>query len=399
MGRYSEHVISIDEARALVAHHAAPLRETETVTLDEALGRVLAVPLCADRDDPPFARSLMDGYAVRAAETPGSFRVVARIAAGADTLPTLQPGEAAWINTGAPVPPGADAVVKVEDCTDERDAHTSTEESVGPGHNMLARGALANAGAVAVDGVLTPERLAVCAAIGASEVTVRRLPRIVILATGSELQATPGRHEIRNSNGPMLRAVMARYRPDDRGTVGDDPAALAGAIESALNDADVVITTGGVSKGELDLVRPTLEARGSEIVFHGVALQPGKPVLFARDGACAFFGLPGNPASALVCADLLVLPYLAAVAGRAAGDVLLERQATATGAVRASKKRRRVFPCWRRPDGSVDPLPWRSSADLYTLARGNGYLVIEREQDLAAGDRATLLIPERFGPA
>ncbi|MDH3591878.1 MAG: molybdopterin molybdotransferase MoeA, partial [Planctomycetota bacterium] len=255
-------------------------------------------------------------------------------------------------------------------------------------------------GDVVVEGRLTPERVGVCASIGALDVTVRRRPRVAVFATGTELNQAPGRHEIRNSNGPMLCALLAGAGYDvlDLDSVGDDRALLDAAFERALDAADVVVTTGGVSKGEHDLVRPALEAGGVEIAVHGVSLQPGKPLLFGRRGDRACFGLPGNPASSLVCADVFLLPYLAALAGRDPNDALVESRARVSAPVQASRKRRRVFPCRRSPDG-VDPLPWRSSADLYMLTRGNGYVVIAAGADLAAGDEALVWIPERFGAA
>jgi molybdopterin molybdotransferase len=218
---------------------------------------------------------------------------------------------------------------------------------------------------------------------------------VALLATGNELKAAPGAHEIRNSNGPLLGALLSGYPVLDLGVAADERGGLDGALENGLA-ADVLVTTGGVSKGELDLVRPGLEARGVKVVVHGVALQPGKPFLFGTHGSgAAVFGLPGNPASALVCADLFLLPYLAARGGRAFDSALFELRSRAGGPVRASPGRRRVFPCVRRGN-RVDPLPWRSSADLYTLPRANAYMVIEAGTDLAEGDEVRVLVPERF---
>jgi molybdopterin molybdotransferase len=397
-------VISVDEARAIVREHAAPLNETEDVALAAAAGRVLAGPVRNDRDDPPFDRAMMDGFAVRAADTvpaPARLRVVGRIAAGAAELPEVPAGGAAWINTGAPLPPGADAVVPVEQTREAGDA-VEIEAAVEPGAAVMAHGTLARAGDVAAEGLLTPARIAVCASVGADPVRVVRRPRVAVLATGSELRGAPGAHQIRNSNGPMLRALLRDYEVLDLGVAGDDPAELERALREGLA-ADVLVTTGGVSKGEHDLVRPGLEALGREglgldVRFHGVALQPGKPVLFAAHASGVAFGLPGNPVSALVCAELFLLPYLAARHGRGFDDVLRATTGRLAGAVRASPRRRRVFPC-RLHAGAVDALPWRSSADLYTVARGNAYMVVEPATDLEAGAEVECLVPERFGPA
>ncbi len=385
-------MISVDEARAIVRARASPLPGTERIALAQALGRVLAGPVVADRDDPPFERAMMDGYAVRGDDTRGApcaLRVTGAIAAGDASLPAVRPGEAVWINTGAPLPPGADAVVPVEMTRGKVEILVA----VGKGAHVLGRGALARRGETLIDGLLTPEAIGICAAAGADPVAVRRRPRVAVLATGSELDRAPGPHQIRNSNGPTLIALLHSHEVSDLGAVADDPAATARAVRRGL-ESDLLVTTGGVSKGDHDLVRPALEEAGVEILFHGVALQPGKPVLFGEHAGGRVFGLPGNPASSLVCADLFVLPYLAALAGRAFDEVLSPVRARLTAPVEASPKRRRVFPCALR-GGRVEPLPWRSSADLYSLARGNAYLVIEPGVPLAEGDEVTCLLPER----
>jgi molybdopterin molybdotransferase len=387
-------VITVDDARDEVRRRAQPIEEMEEMPLTEAAGRVLAVPVRADRDDPPFNRAMMDGYAVRAADTarvPCELEVTGRIAAGDAELPEVGPGGAAWINVGAPVPPGADAVVPVEQTRGE----VVILQSAQPGDHVLPAASLAQAGEMVATGLLTPERVAVCASVGADPVWVRRRPRVALLSTGSELQPRPGDHEIRNSNGPMLQALLSNYDVVDLGVVGDTSAALQAALEVGLG-ADVLVTTGGISKGELDLVRPELEARDVKVVFHRIQLQPGKPILFGEHEGGVVFALPGNPVSALVCADLFVLPYLAARAGRGFDEVLTPTRARLSGPVEGSPKRRRVLPCVLRDD-EVDPLPWRGSADLYTVTASNAYIVIEIGHHLAAGAEVSCLVPERSG--
>ncbi len=386
-------MITIDEARDALRRQAHAIKETERIPLDLALGRVLAAPVRADRLDPPFDRAAMDGYAVRAEETaspPRSFKVVGRIAAGARELPKVDAGCAAWVNTGAPIPPGTDAVVPVEQTRGD----VQTLSTVAKGENVLAAGALVRPGDAVAEGVLTPERVAICAAVGALEVTVRRRPRVAVLSTGTELSDEPEAHQIRNSNGPMLKALLAGAEVNDLGTVRDEAGALEEALGRGLAAADLVVTTGGVSKGELDLVRPTLEALGVKVHVHGVQLQPGKPFLFGTAGNVAVFGLPGNPVSALVCTDLFVLPFAAVRAGRGFDEVLLVRRARLTGTLAASPKRRRVLPCRLRGD-LVQPLPWRSSADVYTLAHANAYVTVDIGYHLAEGAEVTVLVPER----
>ena len=387
-------MLSVDDARAILREAARPFEEVEAVPLNTAAGRWLAEPVVADRDDPPFDKSLMDGYALRAGETPGTLRCTGRIEAGQESIEAIEPGACAWINTGGPVPPGADAVARVEWTREEGADAIAVDRTIEAGEAVLPRGHLVRVGDTLCDGRLDPERIAVCAAAGLDPVGVRRRPTVAVLATGNELSSSPGPHDIRNSNGPLLVSLLLPFADVvDLGVVGDEIEATRAAFEIGLG-YDVLVTTGGVSRGDLDLVRPALESLGAEVLLHGVALQPGKPFLFAKRGGAFAFGLPGNPSSALVCADLFLLPFLAALQGGAFDAVPARAEGTVTKAVRASDKRRRVFPCLREGD-RIEPLPFRSSADLYTLPRANAYLVIEAGADLAAGDRATCLIPAR----
>jgi molybdopterin molybdotransferase len=385
-------MISVEEARALVRRHAAPLQETESVPLVAALGRVLAGEVVADRDDPPFDRSMMDGFAVRSqdiAALPQALDVVGEVSAGDERLPEIRPHQAVRINTGAPVPPGADAVVPVEQTRGE----VEILEGVAAGHCILDRGALAKSGTVVATGEITPEALAVCASAGADPVTVIRRVRCAVLSTGTELSGNPGAHEIRNSNGPMLAALLSGCQVEDLGSVRDDPDDLRARLERGLS-ADVLVTTGGVSKGQKDYVPGLLADLGVTQVFHRIALQPGKPVLFGTHPGGVVFALPGNPVSALVCADLFLLPYVAALgAGSFEGSLSRVPARTASG-IQASPKRTRVFPC-RLSGDEVDPLPWRGSADLYSAQKGNAYVVIEQGLDAAPGDEVTCLVPAR----
>jgi len=308
----------IDEALALVLERARPL-EAEAVPISEAAGRFLAEDAHAACDLPPFPSSAMDGYAVRAADTPGRLVVVGHSAAGRPEARVLGAGEAIAISTGAVVPAGADAVVPVER-TNLVGAALDVE-AVGEGDNSRARGGDVRAGdAVVLAGTrLGAPQIGALAAVGAAVVRCRRRPRVAVLATGTELRA-PGEElgpgEIYESNTLLLHAQLTSAGADVvvLGAVADDEHATRVALESGLA-ADVLITSGGVSVGTHDLVRAALAELGAEEVFWRVAVRPGKPIAFALRDATLVFGLPGNPVSALVGFELFVRPAVLALQG------------------------------------------------------------------------------------
>jgi molybdopterin molybdotransferase len=306
---------TIDEALALVLARVAPL-PAENVSIAQAAGRVLAEAAVARIDLPPFDSSAMDGFAVRAADTPGRLTVVGQSAAGSPADRELGAGEAIVISTGAVVPAGADAVVPVERTTGDVEV-----ERVALGDNVRPRGGDVRAGAVVAGGgsFLTPARVGALAAAGVAAVRCRRRPRVTVLATGSELRPpgeplAPG--EIYESNTVLLGAQLASAGAvvTVLDPVGDDAAATRAALERGL-EGDVLVTSGGVSVGPHDLVRGALADLGAEEVLWRVAVKPGKPVAFAVRGATLVFGLPGNPVSSLVDFELFVRPALLALQG------------------------------------------------------------------------------------
>lgn len=312
-------LLTVEEALARVLEHVRPL-PAEPVPIDEAAGRVLAEDAAAVVDLPRFPSSAMDGFALRAADTPGRLPVVARIAAGRPSTRPLGVGEAMGIATGGVVPDGADAVVPIEVVADEGEV-VEVPVVVAPGANVRPRGGDVVAGAVVLGAgtALSPSRLAALAAAGVATVRCARRPRVVLVTTGTELRAPGeplGEGEIYESNGLMLAALLARagaqVEPPVR--VADDAAAHEAALERGL-EADVLVTSGGVSVGPHDLVRGTIAALGGREVFWGVAMRPGKPVSFAVRGDALVFGLPGNPVSSLVGALLFVLPAIGALQG------------------------------------------------------------------------------------
>jgi len=312
-------LLTVEDALARVLAAVRPL-ESEPVALSDASGRVLAKDALAVVDLPRFASSAMDGFAVQAADTPGTLPVVGQVAAGRPAERALGPGEAMTISTGGVVPEGADAVVPIELVAD-RGGTVVIPQAAPHGANVRPRGGDANAGEVVVAAgtPLTPPRLAALASTGVTTLLCARRPRVAIVSTGTELRR-PGEQlregEIYESNGLMLAALLT----DAGANVGlpvhveDEPAAHESALAGGL-EGDVLVTSGGVSVGPHDLVRDTLARLGFDEAFWGVAMRPGKPLSFGRRGDTLVFGLPGNPVSSLVGALLFLLPAVRALQG------------------------------------------------------------------------------------
>lgn len=313
--------ISFSEALARVLALAGPL-PAEPVAVPEAAGRVLAEPARALVDLPPFPSSAMDGFAVRAADTPGTLPVGHRIAAGRPAPRPLAPGEAMAIATGGVVPDGADAVIPSEYVV-ANDNTVEIAAAARPGDHVRPRGGDVHAGDVVVEpgSLLGPAQLGGLAAAGVSEVLCARRPRAAVLTTGSELRAAGeplGPGEIYESNGTLLASALAAAGAvvERLASVEDDPGAHRAALARGL-EHDVLVTSGGVSVGPHDLVRGIGRELGVEEVFWGVAVKPGKPVFFGVRGGTLVFGLPGNPVSSLVGFELFVRPALLALQGAA----------------------------------------------------------------------------------
>ncbi|HEU5242777.1 MAG TPA: gephyrin-like molybdotransferase Glp [Gaiellaceae bacterium] len=314
-------LLTVEEAHERVLKHARRL-PAELVPIAEASGRVTAQDVRARVDLPPFASSAMDGFAVRAADLPGTLRIVGESAAGRPFAAEVEPGCAVAISTGAVVPEGADAVVPVERVV-RQDNSVEIWHAVGPGAHARPRGGDVAAGDVVVlaGARLNPALLAAAAASGVAEVACTRRPRVAVLPTGSEL-VDPGKPlgpgQIYETNSLMLLAVLAAFDVDLLAgpPVADDEQELRAALERGLA-ADVLVTSGGVSVGEHDLVRAVERELGVEEVFWRVSMKPGKPVSFGVRGNTLVFGLPGNPVSAFVGCELFVKPALRALLGLA----------------------------------------------------------------------------------
>ncbi|HET7128208.1 MAG TPA: gephyrin-like molybdotransferase Glp [Gaiellaceae bacterium] len=380
-------LLTIDEALALVLDNVRPLTGEDVLVVD-AGGRVLAADARARVDLPPFPSSAMDGYAVRAAETPGTFVVVGQSAAGRPAQTSLEPGQAIAISTGAVVPGGSDAVVPVE--RTRRDGDEVTVERVEGGENVRRRGGdIAEGDTVVPAGTQCgPAQLGALAAAGIETVRCARRPRVAVLATGSELRKPGeplGPGEIYESNTVMLAGQLRRAgaRAEVLGAVADDAEATRSALERGLA-ADVLLTSGGVSVGEHDLVRGLLAELGAAEVFWRVAVKPGKPLAFSTRGSTLVFGLPGNPVSSFVGFELFVRPALAALQGardRAPAflpgrlGVAMTRNAARDELVRA-----------RVEDGVVQPLRGQESHMIARAALATALVLIPRGAgELAAG--------------
>jgi len=313
-------LIGVNRALELVLELVRPL-PGERVPLGAASGRVLAAPAMARGDVPPFATSAMDGFAIRAGDAPGPLTVVERISAGRPASRPLAAGEAMAIATGGAVPGEADAIVPIEVVVQHDNSTVTVPPDVIAGQHVRPRGGDVGAGGIVVEaGVrLGAVQLGALAAAGVTEVDVSVRPRVVVVTTGSELKlpgSELGPGEIYESNSPLLEAVAlsAGAAVEVLPSVPDDEDAHRSAIGSGL-EADVLVTSGGVSVGELDLVRRVEAELGVEEVFWGVSMKPGKPVSFGVRDRTLVFGLPGNPVSALVGALLFVAPALRALQG------------------------------------------------------------------------------------
>jgi molybdopterin molybdotransferase len=398
-------MLPYDQARQIVIDEVSarrpPLRE-EVVPLQHALGCVLAEPVIADRDYPPFDRSTRDGFAVCSADLatlPATLELIGEIRAGDEFTGEVRPGQCVQVMTGAAVPAGADVVVMVEH-TKPTTGYVTFERAVEPGQNIVPRGSEARAGQV----LLAPgQRLgyaevAVLAQVGRSTVRVYQRPGVAILSTGDEVvgvEEMPGPFQIRNSNSESLAAqvVLGGGVAALLGNARDRHDELRREIERGLKE-DILVLSGGVSMGKYDLVKAVLRKLGAEFFFDGVAMRPGKPAVF---GVCRdkfVFGLPGNPASTMVTFELFVLPAIDLLNGTAPRPLAFFKAKLARS-VRQKSALTHFLPAevsWASGEPVVQELPWQGSGDIVALAQANCFLVVPQAQlELAAGDWADIL--------
>lgn len=398
-------MLSYDQALAQILERVQPLPPAETPLL-EALGRVLAEDVVSPLALPPFANSAMDGYAVRASdvadatpERPTLLPVAGEIAAGAANWPSLTPGTALRIMTGAPLPEGADAVVPIED-TEALENSVRIALAVAPGRFVRDAGEDVQTGetAIGADTLVRPAEIGMAAAVGRASLLTYPRPRVVILSTGDELiepglPLQPG--QIYNSNAYALAAQVT----EAGGTVvrqihaGDSPDALRRALDDCRGAADVILSSGGVSVGAYDFVKDVLGERGS-VDFWRVAIRPGKPLVFGECEGALFFGLPGNPVSSLVTFELFVRPALRRMRGLS--DVLRPTvQARLTTDAQHEPGRRSFQRAFLTQDGDtrfVHPVGGQGSHQMRSLVLANALLVLpEHVSRIAAGGIATVM--------
>lgn len=404
-------MLSVDEALQRILQTVAPFA-SETIPTMDALGLAVAEDVISDTDSPPFDKALMDGYAVRSADVSGEavLKFIEEITAGRVPTRELQSGEAARIMTGAPMPAGADAVVKIEETRfdESSGAVTIQTDSVSPGTNMMPRGTSMRRGdtVLSTGRELRAQELGALAEMGVASVSVRRRPRVAILATGDELVPVgeqPGPGQIRNSNETMLVAQVRRAggEPVPLGIARDNRLDLSARIRDGLQ-CDMLLLSGGVSAGKLDLVPSELDAAGVKQVFHKVNVKPGKPLWFgswetmnsANRGPCYVFGLPGNPVSSMVCFELFARTAIRRLMGLRNPrpepiSAQLSHQFTFRG------DRHTYHPCqleWTQNGLFARIGAWHGSADLRSTVDTQGLAVFRPgETEFQVGERIDVI--------
>jgi molybdenum cofactor synthesis domain-containing protein len=396
-------MITVDQALEIILSGVAALG-TQTIPLEQAHGRILAQDVVADMDLPPFDRARMDGYALRsnnASMVPVSLKVIGEIAAGAAYDGRIETGEAIKIFTGAPVPDGADAVQKVE-VTESDGVSVIIKEPVKAGQFITPRASEITRGEIVARSgrQIKAAEMAVLASFGYAEVKVFQKPKVGVISTGSELVAVsehPSAAQIRNSNSYSIAAYAQRAgaEVDNLGTVIDTPEATREALLKAFEERDVVITSGGVSMGDYDLVKATLLEIGAEIFFDKVSIRPGKPTVFARRKQTWFFGLPGNPVSTSVTFNVFARTALRRLQGDAE-PLLPSVQAELASAIKDASSRRSYLPAKlsvKQGHAIVEPLKWVGSSDLVAFMNANALIIVREEtREIGAGRLVEVLL-------
>jgi len=393
--------LTFPEARAMVLaklRAACPIPAGEEVGVEAAAGRVLAEDVAADRDSPAMARSVRDGYAVRAIDLPGELEVIGEVRAGQQFRGAVGPRQAVEIMTGAPIPEGADAVVMVEH-THRENGRMRTDRSAEPHQFINPQGCEAAAHEIVLHAGtrLDYTHVAMLAAFGRPRVQVYCQPEVPIIATGDEIvevHETPAAFQIRNSNAYSLAAQVGR--------AGGVPRVLPVARDTVAHTREIVgqglgtgllLLSGGVSAGKYDVVEEVLAGLGAEFYFDRVLIQPGQPLVFGRAGGTFFFGLPGNPSSTMVTFEIFARAALELLAGQE--EVALHMPlARLTSDFRHRIGITRFLPARMSADGAeVTPVNWHGSGDVPALTRANAFLVADPDRaEYARGELIRVLL-------
>ena len=395
-------MLSVAEALSIVVDQALALPAVAAPLAAETLGLILAEDIVSDLDMPPFDKAMMDGFAVRTSdlrEGQGELTIVEEIMAGKTPTVAVQANQAARIMTGAPIPQGVDAVVMVERCVASGNRVQVNDPRVKPGQHILGKAREMRLGEVVLraGARLRPQEFGLLSTVGRMGVKVQPRPSVAILSTGDEIvepALKPGPGQIRNSNGPMLvgQVVRAGGVPQFLGIARDEPGDLRAKIAAGL-EADVLLLSGGVSAGKLDLVPGVLAALGVEALFHKVTMKPGKPLLFGVKGGRLVFGLPGNPVSTLVCFELFVRPVLRRLMGLDAGPHWLQATLTKDYAYRTDRPTYHPATLQASDAGwTVEAVPWFGSPDLRGLLSANALVLFpEGDHQHRAGQSLAVL--------
>jgi len=383
--------IALEEARAIIEGAIRPIERTETIRLPQANGRVLAQDVVSNADVPPFSRAAMDGYAVRAEDTTGATRTAPRRLTRVETIFTGQvprhrigAGQCAEIATGAPMPDGADAVVMVEETEIDEAGTVSVFAPAAPRHNIGRQGADIQKGQPVLQSgtVLNASRLGALAALGLTEATVYARPRVAILSTGNEI-VDPGQPLRTGQIYDVNRATVSAVVEDNGGlpvlyrTAADTLEDLSRAVDECLAE-DVVVFSGGSSVGERDLILDGIAARG-EVLFHGIAVKPGKPTAFGRIAGRLVFGMPGYPTSCLSNAYILLAPALRRLARLP--PQIVRSLTLPLGARVVSAPGRHQFYTVRIEHGRAMPA-FKASGDITSMSQADGYIEIPADVDV-----------------
>ncbi len=393
--------LTFEQARASVLQQVRAHRKNfavERISALDAAGRILAEPIAADRDYPPFPRSARDGFAVRSSDLPGELTVIGEVRAGDVFTGSVAPGQAVEIMTGAPLPDGADAVVMIEH-TERTGDRIRIDRTQASGDNFNPRGIGAKQGAkLLAPGIrLNYSEIALLASVGKERITVYSKPKIAIVPTGDELvevSQTPGPYQIRNSNAWSMAVQVAR--------AGGEPVMLPIArdhYESTLAqvkkglECDMLLLSGGVSAGKYDIVEKVLADLGAEFFFTRVLIQPGQPLVFGQAQGRLFFGLPGNPASTMVTFELFARAAIESIGG-AVETPLHMPHSRLTKDFKQKPGLTRFLPARVSADGStVEPVSWSGSGDVAAVSRANAFLVSDPDREQwSAGDWIKVLL-------